>query len=233
MVNNWLNIIQDYAFSPTCILCGKPGFDSQDICQPCMIELKRNTECCYQCAERFESSHKIPQLCGQCIRTSPAFDETHAPYCYQGPMRYLISSLKFNRQFKNARLLGYLLAQQLAQTVELPELIIPVPLHKTRFRERGFNQSIEIAKNLSRLINIPIDTKHLSRTRDTPHQIDLPARMRQKNIKNAFQINKSLSAKHVAILDDVMTTGSTVNEIATILKKHGIEKVDIWVCARA
>lgn len=233
MVNNWLNIIQDYLLPPTCILCGNTGFDSQDICQGCFTDLHKNIHCCYKCAEIFETANSSPQLCGHCISKSPAFDETHAPFIHQGIMRHLIATLKFNRQYKNARLLGYLLATQIKKTAEIPDIILPVPLHKQRYRERGFNQSIEIAKALSKQLDIPIDTKSCIRIRNTVHQIDLPAKQRHKNIKNAFAVNQLIKTQHIAILDDVMTTGSTVNELAKVLKKAGVARVDVWVCARA
>ena len=233
MVNNWLNIIQDYLLPPTCILCGNPGFDSQDICQPCFNDLQKNIHCCYRCAVIFETPNPKPQLCGHCLSQSPTFDETHAPFIHQSIIRYLIASLKFNKQYKNARLLGYMLATHLEKTSEMPELIIPVPLHSQRYKERGFNQTIEIAKTVSKRLNIPIDTKSCIRSRNTPHQTNLSAKQRNKNIKNAFQLTKPVKARNIAILDDVMTTGSTANELAKVLKKAGATRVDIWVCARA
>ncbi len=233
MVNNWLNIIQHYLLPPTCILCGNAGFDSNDICHGCFNDLNRNNHCCYRCAEIFETPNAAPQLCGHCVSQTPAFEETHAPFIHQGIIRHLIARLKFNRQYQNARLLGTLLANHLEKTAEIPEIIIPVPLHKQRYRQRGFNQSVEIAKTLSKQLNIPLDTKSCIRHRNTPHQIDLPAKQRHKNIKNAFKNTKPIKASHVAIFDDVMTTGSTVNELAKLLKKAGVNRVDVWVCARA
>ncbi len=233
MVNNWFNIIQDNLLPPTCILCGQHGFDSQDICHACFIDLKKNLCCCSRCAKILETTQLKPLLCGACISQTPAFDGTYAPFIYQDVLAYLVTTLKFNHQYKNARLLGYLLADYLQKTAELPEIIIPVPLHPQRFRERGFNQSIEIAKSLSRHLNIPIDTQSCIRKRNTLHQIDLPARQRQSNMKQAFKVKQPMKARHIAILDDVMTTGSTVNELAKVLKQSGVNRVDIWVCGRA
>jgi len=233
MVNNWLNIIQQYLLPPTCILCENAGFDSQDICQGCFSDLIRNIHCCYRCAEIFDTANTIPQLCGHCISTPPAFDETYAPFIHLGIIRHLITHLKFNHQYKNARLLGILLANHLQKTAEMPELIIPIPLHKLRFQQRGFNQSTEIANILSKQLQIPINTTSCIRDKNTPHQINLHAKQRHRNIKNAFKVIKPIKAQHVAIFDDVMTTGTTVNELAKILKKSGVNRVDIWVCARA
>lgn len=204
-----------------------------DLCAACFRELPRNHGCCYRCAEHFEMTIHSPQLCGRCLKKSPSFDETHAPFLYSDSLRYLITQLKFNQQYKHARLLGTLLAGHLAASVELPECILPVPLHPRRYRERGFNQSIEIARQVSKLLTIPLDLQSCIRNRDTSHQTELPAKQRRKNMRNAFSVCKDLTFQHVAILDDVMTTGATVDALATTLKQHGVTRVDVWVCARA
>ncbi len=148
-------------------------------------------------------------------------------------MRHLITSLKFGAHYKNARLLGLLLADHLKQTAQSPDLILPIPLHKARYRQRGFNQAIEIAKTVSKELQIPLDLSSCLRHRDTPHQTALTAKQRRKNMKNAFLIVNPVLAQHIAILDDVMTTGSTAHELASLLKKEGVGRVDVWVCARA
>lgn len=230
---NWLNIIQDYLLPPTCLLCGNTGHGNRDLCHSCYRHLPRNTRCCYQCAELLEIPSAAPRLCGRCLNRRPAFDETYAPFIYQGAIRHLITTLKFRADYKNARLLGQLLAEHLRQTAEKPELILPVPLHPSRYRQRGFNQTIEIARTVARELHIPLDLNSCHRHRDTPHQSDLDAGKRRKNLKNAFTVVKPIDAKHIAILDDVMTTGSTAHELAATLKKAGLDRVDVWVCARA
>ena len=174
-----------------------------------------------------------PMLCGRCLGSIPAFDETYAPFIYQGEMRHLITSLKFGAHYKNARLLGLLLAEHLQATAQRPDLILPVPLHKARYRERGFNQAIEIAKTVARELQLPLDLNSCHRHKDTPHQTALTAKQRRKNMKQAFSIIKPIRAQHIALLDDVMTTGSTAHELAVLLKKAGVSRVDVWVCARA
>ncbi|MDD5411259.1 MAG: ComF family protein [Methylobacter sp.] len=233
MVYNWINIIQDYLLPPTCILCGNSGSNSRDICSSCYTHLPRNNLCCYRCAEILETPTVAPVLCGRCLSRHPAFDETYAPFIHQGAIRHLISTLKFGANYKNARLLGMLLAEHLKQTAERPNLILPIPLHKARYRQRGFNQAIEIARTVSRELQIPLDLTSCHRHRDTPHQTDLSAKKRRKNLKNAFSLIKPIPAQHIAILDDVMTTGSTAHELAYLLKKAGVSRVDVWVCARA
>jgi len=233
IVNNWINIIQDYLLPPTCILCGHAGFDSLDICPVCYRHLHRNHNCCYRCAEAFETSVNGPTLCGRCQSRPPAFDQAFAPFLHQGAIRHLISSLKFNADYKNARILGLLLADHLRQNDEKPDCLLPVPLHKARYRQRGFNQSIEIARHVARELEIPLDLTSCRRHRDTPHQIGLPAKQRRKNLNKAFSLVKPITAQRIAILDDVMTTGSTAHELAVLLKKAGVSQVDVWVCARA
>ncbi|MBS4051009.1 MAG: ComF family protein [Methylomonas sp.] len=215
------------------MFCGRPGFDEMDLCRDCFYDLARNHNCCYRCAEHFEIPIQSPQLCGRCLKKTPSFDETHAPFLYDDGLRFLITRLKFNRQFKHARLLGTLLARHLAENVELPECIIPVPLHSNRYRERGFNQSIEIARHLSNQLALPLDLNSCTRNRDTAHQTGLPAKQRGKNMRHAFSVSRPPAYRHIAIVDDVMTTGATVAALASALKEQGVNRVDIWVCARA
>lgn len=233
MVNNWFNIIQDSLLPPSCILCGNAGFNSQDICHPCFNDLPKNIHYCYRCAKIFATANPPFQLCGECISNPCVLDKTDAPFIYQGTIAYLVGRLKFKKQYKNARLLAYLLADYLTQTTEMPAAIIPVPLHKFRYRERGFNQSLEIAKTISKRLKIPVDTESCVRNRHTPHQFNLSVKQRHENVKNAFSVKQPINAQHIAILDDVMTTGSTVKELAKVIKKSGVNRVDVWVCARA
>lgn len=232
MVNNWLDIIQDRVFPPTCILCNLSS-KTFDICEPCTISLEKNTNCCYRCGETFESSVNTSEICGKCIYTPPAYDETHAPFIFQSGIRYLIHNLKFHNSYKNSRLLGRLISESLQNTASLPELIIPVPLHPVRYRQRGFNQSLEIARTVSNQLKIPLDYSSCQRKKYTLQQSDLPAKRRKNNLRNAFTIARPINADHIVILDDVMTTGATANELAKTLKKAGVCRVDVWVCARA
>ncbi len=204
-----------------------------DICQNCLAQLVKNDHCCYRCGEILTPNIRTPALCGHCLKQPPAFDETSAPYIYQGFIQHLISGLKFNSQFINARLLGQLLAEHIKTYNEKPDLIIPVPLHKSRYKERGFNQAIEIARTVSKQLSIPLELNLCDRIRDTGQQSRLPAKARRKNLKNAFKANRPLKQQYIAIIDDVMTTGTTTQELASCLKKAGAARIDIWVCARA
>lgn len=232
-VYNWIDIIQDFLFPPTCLLCGNSGFDSRDLCHSCYEHLPRNNRCCFQCAEILEIKTTAFALCGRCLAKPPAFDKTYAPFIYQGAISHLITALKFSAHHPNARLLGTLLAEHLKRFAEIPDCIVPVPLHKSRYRQRGFNQAIEIAGILSKELAIPLELASCQRHRDTPQQTRLSAKKRRKNLKHAFSLIKPMRDRHVAIVDDVMTTGSTAHELAALLKQSGVRKVDVWVCARA
>lgn len=218
----------DFFMPAHCILCSERGFENRDLCRACYEELSKNTPRCGQCARDFEGD-----FCPICAKKPPAFDETLAPFLHRGAIRYLIIQLKFHAHYPSARLLGNLLADYLQKTAQLPDCIIPVPLHKNRYRERGFNQSIEIARVLAKRLNVPLDLNSCTRSRDTVHQVGLNAVQRNENIKNAFAVSAAFQAKHVALVDDVMTTGSTVHELALALKMAGCERVQIWVCAKA
>ncbi len=232
MVNNWLNIIQDSWLPPTCILCDSHGFNRWDICYDCYCDLPRSASRCYQCAINLAHEMPINLICGDCQITQPAFDRTLAFFNYQHTMRYLIVQLKFHKHYKIARLLGTLLASEISKQSQLPQAIIPVPLHPKRYRERHFNQSIEIAKTLSNQLQLPLLLDYCQRDRDTAHQTDLNKTERVKNMHNAFSVSKPIPVKHIALVDDVMTTGSTLHELAAVLKQAGVQQIDAWVCER-
>lgn len=207
-----------------------------DICRGCQADLPMQTTACYQCALPLHGITAVPSpLCGHCLNDPPSYDHTFSAFQYAHPVDHLIHDLKFNRKLAIARLLGELMAQQLKKRARapLPQLIIPVPLHAARLRERGYNQATELARPIARALNIPIDYQHCQRHRATAIQSDLPANERSRNVKGVFHIVKKLPARHVAIVDDVMTTGATVAEFATTLRSAGVEKIEVWVCARA
>jgi ComF family protein len=173
-------------------------------------------------------------LCGQCLQRPPAYDRTISLFAYNPPVSQLVLALKFNNKLGHARLLGSLLATSLHGRIQTrPDCILPVPLSNMRLRERGFNQSLELARPVSRALDIPITTSLLKRTRHTSPQSQLKFRERRKNIRNAFQLTGHYVPAHIAIIDDVVTTGSTCHEMAVVLKKAGAKRVDVWSIARA
>jgi ComF family protein len=216
---------------PTCILCGDPARQEIDLCKACQQELPWLTQMCERCALPLTNA----TTCGACLYQPPPFDKTLALWHYQQPVDHFITNLKFNHQLVYARLLGELLAQRLQQHYQqhaLPECIIPVPLHTKRLRERGFNQALEIARPIAKQLKIKLDFKNCQRTRATEAQSALPAKHRHKNVKDAFAIKNKFHARHVALIDDVITTGHTITELSHALRKHDVEQIDVWCCAR-
>lgn len=175
-------------------------------------------------------------LCGACLTSPPAFDKTHTLFPYRDPIMQLIIKLKFGGALSHAQTLGQLMAKKIRGewylNQALPDIIIPVPLHAKRLRERGFNQALEIARPISAQLNIPIDTKGVKRIRHTAAQSGLTAKERKQNIKNAFNVNGSYADLHIAIIDDVVTTGQTMRELCQTLKNNGCKRIDVWCCAR-
>jgi ComF family protein len=147
----------------------------------------------------------------------------------------MVRAVKYHGAVAHARVLGELLAARLrARPLPCwPEVLLPVPLAPRRFRERGYNQAIELARGLERRLSIPLRTDVLVRVRETREQAGLPRSERRKNLRAAFAVRGPLQAMHVALVDDVITTGSTVNELAKMLKAAGVRRVEVWAVARA
>ena len=223
-------------FPPRCLLCNQPGCDGLDLCAECREKLPWNTSACCCCAIPLAQNvyhEETPVLCGRCQQKRPAFDEVISLFRYEADAINMIHLLKFNQQLAYARLLGMLLVDRVKQQAPLPACLLPVPLHNTRLRARGFNQSTEIARVLSRALALPILLDPVVRVRKTGSQSGLHAQQRRQNIKGAFEIVGEIPFRHVAIIDDVVTTGSTANELARVLKKAGVERVDVYCIARA
>ncbi len=232
-LKQWLSIIQECVYPPTCLLCGDAGSSKFDLCQPCHTKLPFYRGGCSLCAAPMPSTISTTAVCGECQIRPPEFDYTHASFAYQEPIRHLIHGLKFSSRFVNARLLATLMAKQLQTLPNKPGLLIPVPLHPQRYRQRGFNQSIELTRHLSKTLQIPCNLNSCQRNRNSIPQAELGAKQRRRNLHRAFSTQPLKGIESVAIIDDVMTTGSTVRAIATTLKHSGVDKIQVWVCARA
>jgi len=149
-------------------------------------------------------------------------------------MDHLLQQLKFHQKLHLATLLGELLADGLKGREEpLPECLLPVPLHPQRLRERGYNQALELARVLSSRLNIPLETTICMRQRETAPQTALDGKERRRNLRGAFTVREVTLPRHIAIIDDVVTTGTTVSELASTLRRSGVERVEVWACARA
>ena len=218
----------------SCVLCGDAVTRSTSLCKPCQNDLPILGNTCNQCGIPLESSHET-QICGQCLQQPPAVDYTLSLYHYEAPIDYLITQLKFQQQLPYAAILGYLLEKFVLKmnVLDLPDALLPVPLHSKRLVKRGFNQSLEISRPVANTMKLPILLNTVQRKRDTLMQVDLSAKERRKNVKNCFKLEKVPEYQHIVIIDDVVTTGSTINELAKLLKAAGVEKVGVWSIARA
>ncbi len=213
-----------------CVLCRRPANRHISLCHECESALKANLTACESCARPLEKNHG--GLCGKCQKNPPYYDSTLAPLLYKDAARTLLIELKFQEKLLNARIIAEIFTK-LANIDPNPDLIIPVPLHSSRLRERGYNQSLEIAREITTISKIPIDWKNCERRINTARQSELPIKQRRTNVKGAFQSHRRFDNLHVVIIDDVMTSGSTVDELSKVLKKSGAKRVDVWVMARA
>lgn len=218
-----------------CLLCRAVTMEPYHLCEPCRNELPILSHSCRKCAQFLHSNTHQQWLCGQCLTEPPPYDQVHAIFPYETPIPRMIAAFKFEEQFSYGGCFGVLLRMKVREWYQhqpLPTLIIPVPLHATRLRERGFNQALELAKPAALAYQIPIDHSVI-RCKATAAQHLLPKRERTANLVNAFQVARNYSGMHVAIVDDVMTTGQTVSALARVLKLAGACRVDIWAIARS
>jgi ComF family protein len=223
-------------FPPTCILCGAPGDGDLDLCAGCRHDLPAIAPCCTRCAlplPKELSGSRSLALCGACQRHPPPFAHCHAAFRYQDPLPSMIAGLKFRGRLNVLRLTGLLLAASLrASGAELPEAIVPVPLHRKRLRKRGYNQALELARIVGRELALPVDDLCCERMIATRPQAELEQKARHKNLRGAFRATVDMQDRHVAILDDVVTTASTVSELTRVLQRAGCQRVDVWTVAR-
>lgn len=209
-----------------CLLCRHDCQHQPLICQQCLAELPTLAYPCPRCAFplAIEDTH-----CGQCQQQLPPWQRMQVIADYIAPFPRLIYDLKYHQKSLHGRLLGQLLAQRL--TPPYPDVLLPVPLHWWRQFRRGYNQAFEIAKGIQDILPIPIDHKSLRRARYTASQTHLSKRQRQQNLQQAF-ISKPLAYKHVALVDDVITTGSTMAELTQLLHHQGVSQVEVWAACR-
>jgi ComF family protein len=155
-------------------------------------------------------------------------------YLYQHPVDALIREMKFNQRPEIIYALGNDFATWLGGRLDTqPDVMIPVPMYRRRMMERGCNQALELARILNKRLSIPVDNQCCRRTCNTPSQTGIPTKQRRANVRGAFDITASFNYRHVVIVDDVVTTGSTVNEIATLFVRAGVKHIDVYALSRA
>lgn len=223
----------DFLCNYRCIFCDTLSKRKLDLCLSCERELPFLESCCTQCARPLPDGQSI---CGSCLSHPKLNLNTTVLFYYQPPIDQLIIDLKFRHNLVGARVLGELMGGYLYtyyQNKPKPELIIPVPLHPLRLRKRGYNQALELSRPIAKSLNIPLNKFSVKRLKHTAPQAKLSAKEREKNIKRAFVVKKSFRYNHVAIVDDVITTGNTIAELCNELFRTGVNKIDVWCCARS
>ena len=216
-------------FPPRCLLCGEPGQAPRDLCPACAASLPWQGNACRGCALPLPPGAPAAALCGACRQQRSPLHQVHAACVYAAPVDGLLRRFKFHHDLAAGRLLSQLMAERLA-TAERPQALLPVPLHVSRLRQRGYDQALELGKPLARALQLPL-ASGLRRVRATAAQSELDAAARRRNLRGAFIAKGPLPA-HVALLDDVMTTGATLRAAASALRRAGVQRVDAWVCAR-
>jgi len=208
-----------------CLLCAASA-DRHNLCRECLGDLPwLDAAVCRICA------HPLPEpgICGRCIAEPPHYDHVSAACRYAFPLDGLIQSYKYGGRLAAGSALAALLAPRIRTR---PDLILPIPLTAQRLRERGFNQALELARIIGGQLNVPVDAGLCIKIRDTAPQTRLPWKTRRRNIRGAFIVLGSLEGCHVAVVDDVLTTGATLSEVARNLKRAGASSVTGYVIAR-
>jgi ComF family protein len=205
------------------------------ICIACETELPWLGDHCQTCALPLPAAGLT---CGQCLNQPPAFEQVIAPWTYSFPVDTLITRFKHSAQWPLGHLLAELLAQSLqhrfGDNLDRPDVLVPVPLAGKRLRKRGFNQAAMLARWLGASLDIACDEQLLMRTQDTGAQQELKAEARKTNLRNAFTLkpNAFVKGQHLALVDDVLTTGATAQALARLLMKAGAARVDVYCLAR-
>jgi ComF family protein len=207
-----------------CVLCVARSTDA--LCGECEQELPRLGPACAQCALPLTPGAG----CAACATHPPGFDAARACFAYRFPLDRLVQRFKFAGDLATGRWLGERMAASLAGAHA--DLIVVPPLGGRRLRERGFNQALELAKIVSRALAVPCAPRALARIRETGPQPGLARRERARNLRGAFRCDARVEGLHVAIVDDVLTTGATAQELARVLKAAGAARVSVWAAAR-
>lgn len=223
-MNRCLNPIQA-ALPGNCVLCGASGCRAR-LCEGCEAALPRLPRArCEVCALPLTAGRS----CGSCLEKAPAYDSVTAAYAYAFPLDALVQAYKYRGDLSLAPLLAARLVRAVVAQVDA---IIPIPLAPARLRERGFNQAHELARHVGRALGLPVLAAACRKVNETPPQAALPWKERARNVRGAFVCDLDLAGKRIAVVDDVMTTGATLNELARNLKRAGAAQVSGWVIAR-
>ena len=220
---------------PHCLLCGAPGqAPCLDLCFDCDEELPAASPACPRCASRQDVERACATPCERCAVSPPPYTRCHAAFRYAAPVDALVQALKYRGQLTISRVLGELLARSVGRAGLACDMILPVPLHPLRHAERGFNQATEIARWTARRLGSRCAPDLATRLVAGTRQVGLSAAERRLNLQGAFTANDQRAhGRHVAVVDDVLTTGSTAAALARALLDAGAARVDVWCVALA
>lgn len=233
MVYDWFERVGRRLYPPYCLLCSRPSHGASELCADCVRDLPWNRHACPRCALPMPVESGAA-FCGQCLKSPPPWDNAASPLIYNWPLDQLLQRFKFHADLATGQILGELLAEFLAAMPGAkPDVIVPVPLHGARLRERGFNQALELARPVSRRLHLHLDSHTCVRRKNTAVQSKLDAHERHRNLRDAFAMRTSMAGAHVVILDDVITTGATMAALSEALREAGAERITVWSLARA
>ena len=227
-IDRCVKIVLDALYPTKCLLC--QTIDRTGLCADCLPDVDRIEHPCFKCGAHCTR----PGVCGHCQVRSPAYDFMIAPFRYHSPLATQIHRLKYQRKVALARPLAKILSREIKQRNYLrPQVLIPVPLHWSRLLWRGFNQSVELARHISSELDIPTSRNLVCRNRKTTSQALLPLRQRRQNVNGCFELRRPLNVASVAIVDDVVTSAATVDQMSKELRKHGADLIQVWDLLRA
>lgn len=215
---------------PRCLVCGDAGHGARDLCLACTRSLPWLRVACPTCALPLPTP---ANACGECLRRRPPLDGVHAAFVYARPLDRLLPRLKFHGDLSAGRLLSQLLGDACVDWPR-PDALVPIALHHARLRQRGYDQALELARPIARRLDLPLVPHVLVRSRVTAAQsAQTDAAARRRNLRDAFAVPAGATLPaHVALVDDVMTTGATLHAAAHALRRAGVARVEAWVCAR-
>jgi ComF family protein len=221
----------DVVLPSCCALCGQQC--TGVLCAPCRVHYTQPRRRCIQCANPL-ADHEPVARCGGCIKATPAFDATVTAVDYAAPFDALVLHLKFGAQLALAPMCAQLVRDAMlsSDALALPDVLCPVPLGPQRLAARGFNQALEIARPLARVLGVPLEARLMARPVDTPAQSTMTPVARRDNVRRAFVVEGDVDGKHVGVVDDVMTSGHTLDAVAHTLKAAGAVRVTNLVFAR-
>ena len=220
-----------------CLLCRLPS-NNKLICKHCQKVLNQDRECCQSCGLPLP---KTEAFCGDCLKHPHLFTQLHALADYQKPYPALIKKFKYAKKLIHGELLAALLIKSVTKDISFQQrskidYLLPVPLHQKKLQQRGFNQAQLIAQQIAKQLHIPVLLEALKRHKHTTAQEGLSLQKRKANLKNAFAISSDQEAKlsgtYIVIIDDVVTTGATVNSLCQVLLQAGVKRIDVWCICR-